>query len=174
MDLTHTGFTMPLPPAAPLALTPAQRSELMKILRYPGTPQAVALRCRVVLGAAEGAANHELARQLSTSLPTVLLWRRRFLQQGVLGILQDKPRPGRPRSLTPEKEAAIVEATRNTKPRHATHWSVRSMARHQSVSAATCSGSGRPITCNPIGSSTSSSAAIPSLSAKCATLLARI
>ena len=137
MRLRHTAFTMPLPPAAPLALTRAQRSELTKILRYPGTPQAVALRCRVVLGAAEGAANHELARQLSTSLPTVLLWRRRFLQQGVLGILQDKPRPGRPRSLTPEKEAAIVEATRNTKPRHATHWSVRSMARQQSVSSAT-------------------------------------
>jgi hypothetical protein len=76
----------------------------MKVLRYPGTPQAIVLRCRVVLGAAEGTANNELARQLSTSLPTVLLWRRRFLQQGVLGILEDKPRPGRPRSITPAKE----------------------------------------------------------------------
>jgi len=127
---------MPLPAAPALALTPVQRSELLKVVRYPGTPQAIALRCRVVLGAAEGTANNELARQLSTSLPTVLLWRRRFVEHGLLGILQDKPRPGRPRSLTPEKEAAIVEATRSTKPRNATHWSVRSMAHHQGVSSA--------------------------------------
>ena len=105
-------------------------------MRYPATPQAIVLRCRVVLGAAGGAANNELARQLSTSLPTVLLWRRRFAQEGLAGIVQDKPRPGRPRSLTPEKEAVIVEATRTTKPKNATHWSVRSMARLQGVSPA--------------------------------------
>ena len=105
-------------------------------MRYPGTPQAIVLRCRVVVGAPEGIANRELARQLSTSLPTVLLWRRRFERQGLAGIVQDKPRSGRPRSLTPEKEAAIVEATRRTKPNNATHWSVRSMARHQGVSPA--------------------------------------
>ena len=109
----------------------------MKITRHPSTPQAIALRCHVVLGAAGGIANNELARQLCTSLPTVLLWRRRFEQQGLLAILEDKHRSGRPRALTPEKEAAIVEATRNTKPHHATHWSVRSMARSQGVSSAT-------------------------------------
>jgi len=105
-------------------------------MAYPGTPQSIVLRCRVVLGAAEGTANNELARQLSTSLPTVLLWRRRFAQEGLAGIVQDKPRPGRPRSLTPEKEEAIVEATRASKPKNATHWSVRSMARVQGVSPA--------------------------------------
>jgi transposase len=127
---------MPLPAAPALALTSVQRSELMRIVRYPGTPQAIALRCRVVLGASQGRANRVLARQLSTSVPTVLLWRRRFMEHGLLGILEDKSRPGRPRSLTPEKEAAIVEATRSTKPRNATHWSVRSMARQQGVSSA--------------------------------------
>jgi len=109
----------------------------MKTTRHPSTPQAIVLRCHVVLGAAGGIANNELARQLCTSLPTVLLWRRRFEQQGLLAILEDKHRSGRPRALTPEKEAAIVEATRNTKPHHATHWSVRSMARSQGVSSAT-------------------------------------
>jgi transposase len=127
---------MPLPAAPALHVTPSQRDELEKVTRYPGTPQAIVLRCRVVLGAAEGIANNELARRLSTSLPTVLLWRRRFQQQGLLGILQDKPRPGRPHSISPEKEAAIVEATMSTKPKNATHWSVRSMARQQGVSAA--------------------------------------
>src|ERR1700722_7815829 len=128
---------MPLPAAPALRLTLSQRNELVQVTRYPGTPQSIVLRCRVVLGAAEGTANNELARQLSTSLPTVLLWRRRFKQQGLLAILEDKHRSGRPRSLTPEQEAAIVEATRNTKPPHATHWSVRSMARSQGVSSAT-------------------------------------
>jgi transposase len=127
---------MPLPAAPALRLSRSQYAELMKITRYPSTPQAIALRCRVILGAAGGTANNELARQLSTSLPTVLLWRRRFEQQGLAGIVQDKPRPGRPRSLTSEKEAAIVEATRTSKPKNATHWSVRSMARIQGVSPA--------------------------------------
>jgi len=126
---------MPLPAAPALALTSAQRAELVRIARYPGTPQASVLRCRVVLGASQGMANRVLARQLSTSVPTVLLWRRRFMEHGLLGILEDKSRPGRPRSLTLEKEAAIVEATRSTKPKNATHWSVRSMARQQGVSS---------------------------------------
>ncbi len=133
---SQTYSAMPLPAASALALTSVQRSELLRIVHYPGTPQAIALRCRVVLGASLGTANNQLARQLSTSLPTVLLWRRRFVEHGLLGIWEDKPRPGRPRSLTPEQEAAIVEATRSTKPRNATHWSVRSMARHQGVSSA--------------------------------------
>jgi len=128
---------MPLPAAPALHLTPSQRDELLGVTRHPSTPQAIVLRCRVVLGAADGTANNELARQLSTSLPTVLLWRRRFRQQGLLGVLQDKPRSGRPRSVTADKEASIIEATRNTKPKNATHWSVRSMARHQGVSSAT-------------------------------------
>jgi transposase len=127
---------MPLPPAPALPLTALQKQELVKVTRYPSTPQAIVLRCRIVLGAAEGAANYQLARDLSTSLPTVLLWRRRFQQLGLLGILQDKSRPGRPRVMTPGKEAAIVEATRNTRPKNATHWTVRSMARHQGVSSA--------------------------------------
>jgi len=127
---------MPLPPAPALPLASLQKQELVKVTRYPSTPQAIVLRCRIVLGAAKGIANYQLARDLSTSLPTVLLWRRRFQQMGLAGILQDKSRPGRPRGMTPEKEAAIVEATRNTKPKNATHWTVRSMARHQGVSSA--------------------------------------
>lgn len=127
---------MPLPAAPPLDLSAKERNELCKITRHPSTPQAIALRCRVVLGAAEGTANHELARELDTSLPTVLLWRRRFAEHGLAGILEDKPRSGRPRSITAHKEAAIVEATRNSKPKNATHWTVRTMARHCGVSPA--------------------------------------
>lgn len=127
---------MPLPAAPALELSARERNELLKITRHPSTPQAILLRCRVVLAASEGTANHELARELGTSLPTVLLWRRRFAEQGLSGIIEDKPRSGRPRSITAQKEAAIVEATRNSKPKNATHWTVRTMARHCGVSPA--------------------------------------
>lgn len=128
--------TMPCPPAGALHLTTSQKLELSKIVGYPSAPQAVVLRCKVVLGAAEGTPNKPLARQLSTSLPTVLLWRRRFEEEGLAGLLQDKPRSGRPHQISPKQEADLVEATRNTKPKNGTHWTVRTMARRQGISPA--------------------------------------
>ena len=127
---------MPCSPARALHLTPSQRLELSKIIAAPSAPQAVVLRCKVVLGAAQGTANKRLARQLVTSLPTVLLWRRRFEEEGLAGVLQDRPRSGRPHQISAKKEAEIVEATRTTKPKNATHWTVRTMARRQGVSPA--------------------------------------
>lgn len=128
---------MPCPPASALCLTPAQKLELTKIVRYPSTPQAIVLRCQVVLEAAKGMPNRQLARELSTTLPTVLLWRRRYEEEGLTGILQDKPRSGRPPRISAKQEAEIIEVTRNTKPKNGTHWTVRTMARCQGVSPAT-------------------------------------
>jgi len=96
----------------------------------------VALRARIVLGAAEGIGNKVLARQLATSLPTVLLWRDRYQAEGLAGILADRPRSGRPKEITPEQEAALVERTLHSTPSNATHWSVRLMAREQGLSPA--------------------------------------
>lgn len=128
---------MPCPPAPALQLNESQRRELLRLSRHRAVPQSIALRAKIVLGAAEGAPNKALARQLSTTLPTVLLWRRRYEEQGLSGIVQDQPRPGRPKRISSEQEAAIVEATIRTTPNDATHWSVRTMARSQGVSAAT-------------------------------------
>ena len=128
---------MPHPPAGRLRLTPRQREELRIVKRRRSTPQSIVLRINIVLGAAEGRSNHGMAREFSTSLPTVLLWRQRFATKGVAGILQDQPRSGRPKRITSDREASIVEATLRTQPRDATHWSVRSMARSQGVSPAT-------------------------------------
>ena len=91
----------------------------------------------MILGAAEGIPNRVLARKLSTSLPTVLLWRRRYEGGGLPGIVEDRPRSGRPKQISPEQEAAIVNATLKTTPKDATHWSVRAMAHRQKVSPAT-------------------------------------
>jgi transposase len=128
---------MPLPVAPKLLLSEQERRKLVAISRHRSTPRGIALRVDIVRGAADGIANHVLARHLSTSLPTVLLWRRRFESEGIGGLLEDRPRSGRPKQISVEKEQVIVEATIKTTPPDATHWSVRAMAAHQKVSAAT-------------------------------------
>ena len=128
---------MPCAPAPALGINPEERRELLRVVSLRSVPQSVALRARIILGAAEGIGNKVLARQLATSLPTVLLWRGRYQAEGLAGILEDRPRCGRPKEITPEQEAALIEKTLHSTPGNATHWSVRLMAREQGVSPAT-------------------------------------
>lgn len=128
---------MPLAPAPALALSEGERRELRELTSSRNAPQGIALRAQIVLGAADGVGNKVLARQLSTSLPTVLLWRRRFQQEGLPGILEDRPRSGRPKEVSAEQEAALIDRTLHSTPKDATHWSVRMMAREAGLSPAT-------------------------------------
>src|SRR6266852_4713382 len=105
---------MPLPPAARLALDEADRKQLMAIRQHRSAPRGMVLRINIILGAAEGLANRVLARK--PSVPTVLLWRKRYESDGIRGILEDRPRSGRPKRISAEREAAIVEATMKTTP----------------------------------------------------------
>jgi len=86
--------------------------------------------------AAQGRQNRDIAADLGTSRPTVQLWRQRFLALRLAGLEKDAPRPGRLPRISPQKVRAIVEATLQTKPPDATHWSTRAMARTQGVSEA--------------------------------------
>lgn len=124
-------------PAKSLSVRAEDREWLEALVGSGKTPQRVALRARIVLGAAAGIANHRLAKQLGISRPTLLLWRQRYGEAGVVGLLKDAPRPGRRKRIRAEKVEAIVNATLQTTPRAATHWSVRSMAKAQRVSPAT-------------------------------------
>jgi putative transposase len=128
---------MPLPPAPRLLLANSDRKQLVTLSRQRNIPRGILLRVNIVLGAAEGLANHVLARDLSTSLPTVLSWRKRYESEGLAGLFTDRRRSGRPKRISEKQEAAIVEATIKTVPRDATHWSVRTMAASQKVSSAT-------------------------------------
>ena len=119
---------MPLPSAAALQLSDSERKQLMAIGRQRITPRGIVLRINIVLGAADGIANRALARTLWTSVPTVLLWRKRFREGGIEALFEDRPRSGRPKQISEQKEAAVVQATIKTKPPDATHWSVRAMA----------------------------------------------
>ena len=100
------------------------------------TPQSVALRARIVLLAATGESNSQIARSLGVSRPTVILWRGRFAEGGVQALTETRPGRGRKPSISSAKVKAIVRATTQAKPPGETHWSCRSMARAHGVSPA--------------------------------------
>lgn len=93
---------MPRPFGSPVKLSEQVRGQLEILRRARSTPQALVLRCRIVLLAAEpdGPSNQQIAEQLGCERHTVAKWRERFVASGLDG-LQDKPRSGRPRSFSP-------------------------------------------------------------------------
>src|SRR5712691_1506731 len=120
-----------------LLLASGDREIVEGLVRGRNTAQKVALRARIILGAAQGISNNRLAQQLGVTRPTILLWRQRYAQAGVVGLLRDAPRPGRRKRIGARQVEAIVNATLHTTPREATHWSSRTLARAQGVSEAT-------------------------------------
>lgn len=95
------------------------------------------MRSRICLMAADGMANNLIAKILNTSRPTVILWRRRFAEQGTGGIAQDAPHGPSFRRLDTETVKLIVERTLHTQPPGATHWSTRTLAKEVGVSHVT-------------------------------------
>jgi transposase len=121
-------------PAAPLNMTEEQRNTLDAWVRARTTPQRVVLRSKICLLAAEGLSNNAIAVKLDTSRPTVLLWRERFAQKGVMGIAEDAPHGDSPRRFDSCRVKEVVNATLHTTPKDATHWSTRTMAKEQGIS----------------------------------------
>src|ERR1700704_196689 len=120
--------------APALAVKSSQRADLDALVRSGKTPQRVVARAMIVLAAADGKPVNAIAQEFGVSRPTVYLWRDRFQQVGVLGLVKDAPRPGRRPALPATRIAAVVEATLQTTPPDATQWSVRTMAKAQGVS----------------------------------------
>ena len=114
-------------PMAPLTLKDADRGVLERWVKRPKTAQALAMRGRIVLRAAEGAANIQIASDLGVTKQTVGKWRKRFVERGVDGLL-DEPRPGAPRKIGDEDVERVIRITLEETPTDATHWSTRSMA----------------------------------------------
>jgi transposase len=114
-----------------------QRRVLERWVAAQRTPQSVAMRARIVLLAAAGESNSAIARRLSVSRPTVIMWRARFAAEGPLALTEVKPGRGRKRTISAAQVKAIVQATTQTVPLGQTHWSTRSMAKAHGVSPAT-------------------------------------
>ncbi len=112
---------------AEVVLSDEEREVLERWARRPKSAQALALRCRIVLGAAEGETSKAIAARLGCTTSTVGRWRGRFAERGLDG-LHDEPRPGRPRSIGDDDVERVIVTTLEAQPPNATHWSTRSMA----------------------------------------------
>ena len=119
---------MPSNVAVTIELTDDERAQLEAWSRRGTSAQALAQRSRIVLLAAEGLRNTEIAERLGVHRHMATKWRARFAEQRLDGLI-DEPRPGRPRTVTDEQVEAVVVRTLETTPKDATHWSTRSMAR---------------------------------------------
>jgi hypothetical protein len=118
-------------------LSVSEQQQIQQWVAAHGTPQQVALRCRIVLAAADGQSDVAIAQQLSVNRKTVILWRQRFSEQRLDGLWEIAPGRGRKPNYDTDKIAAIVDATLQTKPEGMTHWSCRTMAKSQGVSKST-------------------------------------
>jgi transposase len=114
---------MPNRTAAALVLRDGDRSRLEALLRSATMPAGVAQRARIVLLAADGSPNYEIADRVGVTRPPVNLWRRRYAEQGLAGLDGVRP-PGRPRSVD---RSAVITATLTPPPKSlgVTHWSSR-------------------------------------------------
>jgi transposase len=125
--------------AVSIDLSSFERRELEGLTRRRRTAQGLARRARIVLLAAEGHENKEIAAQLGAAEDTVGKWRRRFAERRLDG-LYDEPRPGAPRRIGDDEIAETVRRTLEETPADATHWSLRSMARAVGHSPSTIHG----------------------------------
>jgi len=127
----------PKPPA--IALSDVERQELERLVRRHTTPQQLALRARIVLAAATGANNGQIARQLEVSVDMVRRWRERWRALAPASLddlplaerLTDAPRPGKPTRITDEQVAKIVALACEAPAaaaRPISHWTGREIA----------------------------------------------
>jgi transposase len=123
--------------ARPVILTPEQQTRLQAAAEGRRVSVRLAERARIVLLAAEGLQDKQIAARLGIDRITAAHWRRRYLEQGYEGLTKDAPRSGRPRTVTAEKVQQIIERTTQSKPANATQWSTRSMAAAEGVSEKT-------------------------------------
>src|SRR5438132_13621136 len=107
--------------AVEIELSDREERELRAVLRTPSASRQEGLRARIVLRAAEGATNTQIAAEAGVSLPTVGLWRRSFSERGLDG-LADAPRSGRPRQIDDDEVQRVLATTLEPPPDGSTHW----------------------------------------------------
>jgi transposase len=119
-----------------VTISEEQRKVLEAWARGRSTPARLVLRARIALQAAAGADNKTIAQSLGTDRLLVGKWRKRFIEKGLEGIEKDAPRGGRPPVSRAAMTTRIIEWTTQKKPKNATHWSCRTLARELGTNAA--------------------------------------
>ena len=123
--------------ASPIVLNPEQKQELEQCARARSRSARLVERARIVLLAASGKQDKEVAEELGITAHKVARWRQRFLAAGMAGLEKDAPRPGRTPSISPAKVKQVIHKTTQARPAQGTHWSTRTMAAAVGLSAAT-------------------------------------
>lgn len=121
----------------PLAVSQHQQEQIEQWLAALGTPQQVALRCRIALAAGSGRTEMEIAAALKINRKTVRLWRDRFTREGLQGLWEIAPGRGRKPTYGPDRVKAVIDTTLQSRPKGSTHWSCRTLAAAQGVSKST-------------------------------------
>ena len=120
-----------------VTLGESDRLELERWVNAHRTPQQVVQRCRIILAAAKGQQDKDIAESMEINVKTVALWRQRFCSEGPDCLWEVAAGRGRKPRFTAEKVEEVINATLQTLPEGATHWSCRTMAEKQGVSKAT-------------------------------------
>ncbi len=119
--------------AVSISLGEQNRKLLRRWSRGRSTPARLVMRAKIVLRAAQGQQNKQIAAELDITEQTASRWRRRFAAAGLAGIEKDAPRGGRKPKLRDRVARKIIETTTRQTPKDATHWSTRTLARFLSV-----------------------------------------
>ena len=120
--------------APKVELSAEERATLRRWSRGRSTQARVVLRAKIVLAAARGIENQQIAEELGVTRRTVGRWRTRFASERLDGISKDAPRPGRTPTSFRKYEARILKKTLQTTPANATHWSTRTLAKELKIS----------------------------------------
>lgn len=120
-------------PRQPIVVSDADREVLERWSKRPKSPHSVAQRARIVLLSADGLTNVAVAERVGVNQATVVKWRKRFIEGGVDGLV-DEPRPGAPRTISDADVEEVIVRTLEDQPTDATHWSTRDLAKKVGMS----------------------------------------
>lgn len=124
----------PMRVAAEIKLTETERTKLERFSKARNVAERLRERSRIILLAADGLENKEIAERLAQDPGKVGRWRKRYAEQGLAGIIKDKTRPGRIAPISSAKRSRIIKLTVESKPKGMTHWSRTTMAKEVGVS----------------------------------------
>ena len=109
-------------------LAPEQREELQRLIRVGKSSARVIARARVLLKSDDGWGAPQVAEALDVALSTVYRVKQRFAEEGLEGVLQDRPQANRPRKLDDRGEAHLIALACSRPPEGHDHWTLRVLA----------------------------------------------
>ncbi|MFV1976649.1 MAG: IS630 family transposase, partial [Candidatus Scalindua sp.] len=119
--------------ACAIKLKERDQLKLNKIIRGRKMPVRLVLRAMIIIQASQGMTNKKIAADIGIDRRTVGCWRKRFIEKGLIGIEKDAPRGGRKATQRNKVVEKIIKMTTQTKPKNATHWSTRTVAKELGI-----------------------------------------